>query len=181
MRLCQACFRHKSYTRSRLCARCRKERERALARVRVRRLRGARGVGQPPPTTDRPADPQPGPESVEQEYVADSPAPTLNPPSETWEPSPDFDPYTQPIPGFEGDLEWLRKTQLGLDGPWVELFGLSHEGAERWDPRVVAALALLEEGWRVYGPTFEERTAFGPRGKEQAAIWRPVIERLLSL
>jgi len=100
---------------------------------------------------------------------------------EAWESPPDFNPYTQPIPGFEGDLNWLRKTQLGLDGPWADLFRLSREGADRQDPRVVGALALLRWAWDAYGERFEELTANGSYGRTQAAIWRPVLEQLLTL
>jgi len=168
----------------------REQRKRDLTRDRMRRLRERRRTGQAPPATDLPSDPEPGPEpepeTVQLEYVPGppAPAPDLTPEAKSggWVPPPGFDPYTQPIPGFEGDPNWLKRTQLGLDGTWADLVRLRSEGVSyRRDRRVVTGLARLKEAWDVYGETFEERTANGPYGKDQAAIWRWEIERLLTL
>ena len=186
MKVCEGCGRRKSYTRSRWCAQCRRERERALARVRVRRLRDGRRTGWSPPATGQLADLGPSPESVEPEYIPEPPAPTTGLPPEAppdqVEPPPDSDPNTLPQ-GFNGDFDWLERTQLGLAEPWDELLRLSREGPrpDRYDPKVVAALARLKKEWDDYADRFEELTGGHPYSVRQAAIWRAEIERLMRL
>jgi len=138
-------------------------------------------MGQAPPATDRPEDLEPGaepePESTQPEYVPELPAPIHAARAET--PS-EFDPYRDPIPVSGGDLGWLSRTKMAVALPVGELIRLSHDGADRNDPQVVAALELLRQRWTDCGCRLEPLSSDGEFGEEQAAIWLSVIEGLLS-
>ena len=135
---------------------------------------------------DPSGDPVPGPETVEVAPLPEpaGPAPDLPPEAILGqsEPAPDTALNTLPL-GFEGDPNWLARTQLGLAEPWEDLLRLSRKGPrpDRYDPKVVAALARLKKEWDDYADRFEELTGGHPYSVRQAAIWRAEIERLLSL
>ena len=190
-RLCLACREHLSYTRSKLCVRCRKSRRRALDTARKRTSRRAARAPPPPPqpepTTELAAEPSYDPEpeagTVEggvPEEIPEPAPPRAAPELGAWAAPAGFDPYSDRIPGFEGDLEWLRRTRLGLDGPMAELLRLRAQNADRRDRRVIEGLVRLKEAWTVYEDQFEAVAAHGPYGEQQAAIWRATVEGLLE-
>jgi hypothetical protein len=129
-------------------------------------------------TTGRPAYPESGPESVGPEDAPELPKPIRAAHAEALS---EFDPYRDPTPVSGADLGWLSRTKMAVALPVGELIRLSHDGADRHDPRVVAALELLRQRWTDCGCRLEPLSSDSEFGGEQAAIWRREIERLLAL